>query len=364
MKTIIFLSRKIKELDQKGKQILEYLLFILNPKKVLIIKEELDRIILNRVEDISKNSLVIFVNPNDDQLNISTDVACFVNNKLKIYKKENILRMNKNNNRIKDIAFNSFNFIKKNKFVFIVNFILSTLLTFTFAVPLTYQTADIYEEELVLLKESGFSSAFVRSNNTWSYSRGYNVEVKRENMMENQRNDLFDFYGENSICRVISNDLTFKTHQNIRNVLDDNYANKSYASNLEGYVEFGDETLNEFLKMDSRLNDNSRAHFPGDFTEVAISSNKANYILDNGYYDNDNNLIKLESINELIGLELGIFKISAVYEVDQPDAKEFTSKNPKFVQNYYKYNKDNYNFYIKDKYLSNFGYVKKGFIII
>lgn len=92
----------------------------------------------------------------------------------------------------------------------------------------------------------------------------------------------------------------------------------NYRGYPSGFIEMGEEDLDYTgFVLDSRLQDKEKCHFPQKFDEIALTSFKADMYLEYGYRDDDYNVIKINTLDDLIGKKLDSFTITAVYETDE-----------------------------------------------
>lgn len=134
----------------------------------------------------------------------------------------------------------------------------------------------------------------------------------------------------------------------------------NYKGYPDGFIEMEEEDLDYTgFVLDSRLQDKEKCHFPQKFDEIALTSFKADMYLEYGYRDNDYNVIKINTLDDLIGKKLDGFAITAVYETgeDTDFAKRHSysegSNQMKKIEN---------DAYLNGTYISNHWIVPRGTI--
>lgn len=140
------------------------------------------------------------------------------------------------------------------------------------------------------------------------------------------------------VARSLSSPLLQKEHQviekhlgkeNVTNTfghIDDNFldVNKNTPTQNDHFKNFGLLEIpqnNNYLKLvpDKRL-ENVASSLPKNENEIALTSYQANCYMKYGYRDNDNQTVKLNSLEDLIGKKLERFTIIGIFE--NPSFKE------------------------------------------
>ncbi|MBP5343051.1 hypothetical protein J6Y73_03925 [bacterium] len=73
------------------------------------------------------------------------------------------------------------------------------------------------------------------------------------------------------------------------------------------------------LEIDSRFIDKSLCHPPRNKTEIAITDIRAQVYMDLGFVDEDNNIIEINTPDDLIGIKIGDFTICGVYSTPESE---------------------------------------------
>lgn len=140
------------------------------------------------------------------------------------------------------------------------------------------------------------------------------------------------------VARILSSPLLQKEHQviekhlgkeNVTNTfghIDDNFldVNKNTPTQNDHFKNFGLLEIpqnNNYLKLvpDKRL-ENVASSLPKNENEIALTSYQADCYMKYGYRDNDNQTVKLNSLEDLIGKKLERFTIIGIFE--NPSFKE------------------------------------------
>lgn len=192
--------------------------------------------------------------------------------------------------------------------------------------------------------------AFI-STTAFFLSSGYVEDFYTRNQNEIDLKLLYENDVDKAIvARSLSSPLLKKEHQvleqylgreNVTNTfgrIDDNFldVNKNTSIQSDHFKKFGLLEIpqnNNYLKLvpDKRL-ENVGSSLPKNENEIALTSYQADCYMKYGYRDNDNQTVKLNSLEDLIGKKLEKFTIVGIFE--NPSFKEGSISKNYIVKKY------------------------------
>ena len=386
-----FLNKKVSSLSGGEKQKVCIVRALIKNVKILIADEpsssldlESEKEIYNILKSISSKILVIAVSHDKKIVNTYSEGTIELENGT--CKKNDLQRVSgdfekcivpKNSHLSFTEAFKfALDFILTKKIKLVVSIVITLITISLLGFSITTLNANPTKTLISMLYDNNITDIILNNDNKLkigyypesNFSNDFSIEQKSTIKKFTKQDELINVYMGTKLQQNIDGNfkeidiinyeknLTFDINSVYNNVLTPYSIN--YKGYLNGIIEMNENDLDYAgFGLDSELQDPGNCHFPKNNTEIALTSFKAKMYLEYGFRNNDNQIIQINSLDDLIGKKLDKYTITAIYETEENEnfSLEHSLTN---VTNQKKI--DENNAYLEGTYINNYAIMAKG----